>query len=62
MAKSKHKPPADDEKFRKLFPTAHAVKAADAASDKVSPMAPLTAHTDAWIAAYLAAGGITEVV
>jgi len=45
-----------------IFPTAHARAAADKAIDDIDPALPMTAFLDAWIAAYLAAGGKTALV
>jgi LPS sulfotransferase NodH len=51
----------DDEWFAKNFPTPHAREAADRAIDKLDPSLPMTAFIDAWIAAYLAAGGCADL-
>lgn len=40
-----------------LFPSASARRAADAAIDDLDPSLPLTAHLDAWEAAYHRAAG-----
>lgn len=45
----------------KHFPTSHARDAADRAIDDMDPHAPMSAYLDAWIAAYLKAGGKTEL-
>ena len=48
---------SDLKRLRRRFPTAHARAVADRAVDELPGSAPMTAHIDAWIAAYLAAGG-----
>jgi hypothetical protein len=51
----------DDEWFAKNFPSAHARSDADKVIDKLDPNLPMTAFIDAWIAAYIAAGGRTTL-
>ena len=51
----------DDEWFDKHFPTPNARNAADHAIDKLDPKLPMTDFLDAWIAAYIAAGGRTSL-
>lgn len=41
------------------FPTTHAREAADRAVDRLDPSLPMTAFLDAWVAAYIRAGGRT---
>jgi len=50
----------DDEWFQKNFPTSHARDIADKAIDKIDVTEPLHVFLDAWLAAYLAAGGRTR--
>ena len=47
----------DDAWFAKNFPTAHARDAADKAIDKLDVHEDMRAYIDAWIAAYIKAGG-----
>jgi hypothetical protein len=51
----------DEEWFAKHFPTAHARDAADKAVDALDPTSPMTTYIDVWIAAYIKAGGKTEI-
>jgi hypothetical protein len=51
----------DDAWFAKHFPSAHARDVADKAVDALDPSLPMTAFLDAWLAAYLAAGGKTRL-
>lgn len=41
------------------FPTSHARESADRAIDRLDPSLPMTAFLDAWVAAYIRAGGRT---
>lgn len=54
---AKRKPLTDEQRFAKLFPTRAARDAADEAVDTLSPREPMTAHVDAWVKAYVKAGG-----
>lgn len=51
----------EDEWFSKHFPTPNARDAADHAIDKLDSKLPMTDFLDAWIAAYIAAGGRTNL-
>jgi hypothetical protein len=51
----------DEAWFAKNFPTPHARKKADEAIDKLSPTLSMTEFIDAWIAAYVAAGGKVNI-
>lgn len=52
----------DDDAFARLFPTRRAWPAGDEAVSTLDPHDPFYKYIDAWIAAYKAAGGKTEVV
>jgi len=47
--------------FHKHFPTSSAREAADEAVDALDPREPMTTFLDAWISAYISAGGRTKL-
>lgn len=49
----------DEERFRRIFPTPRARDVADQAIDDVGVTEPMTTFLDAWVRAYVAAGGKT---
>jgi hypothetical protein len=53
---------ADDRWFAKWFPHAAARAAADRAIDALPVTATMATFLDAWVAAYVAAGGRTKLV
>jgi hypothetical protein len=51
----------DDAWFAKHFPSAAARAKADATIDRLDPQEPMTTFLDAWIRAYIDAGGKTKL-
>jgi len=51
----------EERDFRKRFPDAHARKRADEAMDAIAVTEPMTTFLDAWIRAYIVAGGKTPL-
>jgi uncharacterized protein YqjF (DUF2071 family) len=54
------KKPSDKDVIARRYPTAAARQKADEAIDELSETEPMTAFLDAWLAAYVAAGGKVE--
>ena len=52
----------DEAWFAKHFPNARARDAADKAIDLIDPKEPMTTFLDAWVAAYVRAGGKTKLL
>jgi len=51
----------DEKWFQRHFPSKHARDIADKAIDAISVTQPMHVFLDAWIAAYVAAGGRTDL-
>jgi hypothetical protein len=56
------KPSAEDRWFARHFPTIRARDAADRTIDAMPVSASMADYLDAWLGAYVAAGGMTDVV
>jgi hypothetical protein len=52
---------SDERWMDRHFPTSHAREVADAAMDAIPETEPMTTFLDRWIAAYLKAGGRTDL-